>query len=112
MPSSSLRPGYSRRAHLSRFVGYVVAVVGLVPAGLLALLSALDPTGYGALKSVAADAAPPQAAPPRAPRGGAPRCARAPRRAGARGGASRPARPRPAARGGAAGCARSATPLP
>ncbi len=62
MPSSSLRPGYSRRAHLSRFVGYVVAVVGLVLAGLLALLSALDPTGYGALKGVALDATAPVSA--------------------------------------------------
>lgn len=52
---STRRLGFSRRAHLSLFIGYVVAVAGILFALLLLAISFLDPTGFNALRGAALD---------------------------------------------------------
>lgn len=47
--------GYSRRAQYGLFFGYVAAVSGAVVAGLLLLLAAVDPHGFGAFKGAVSD---------------------------------------------------------
>ncbi|TVV77325.1 rod shape-determining protein MreC [Sphingomonas solaris] len=61
-PPPNRRPGFSRRAQLGLFTGYVVAVAGLL-AGLGLILSArLDPQGFAAIRGVAIDATAPVSA--------------------------------------------------
>lgn len=55
MQPTNRRPGFSRRAQYSRFIGYVVAGAGMVVgAGLLAL-SSFDPVAFRALRGGAAE---------------------------------------------------------
>ena len=54
-PRSSRRPGFSRRAQYGLFLGYVIAVAGVLFALLLLAVAVLDPTGFGALKGAALD---------------------------------------------------------
>lgn len=58
-PPSSRRPGFSRRAQYGLFLGYVIAVAGVVFALLLLAVAMFDPTGFGALKGAALDATAP-----------------------------------------------------
>ena len=54
-PPSNRRPGFSRRAQYGLFLGYVVAVGGILFAGLLLILAKLDPRGFDALRGAALD---------------------------------------------------------
>ncbi|HEY7810984.1 MAG TPA: rod shape-determining protein MreC [Allosphingosinicella sp.] len=54
-PPSTRRPGFSRRAQYGLFIGYVVAVAGVLFSVLLLVLSIVDPTGFRALKGAALD---------------------------------------------------------
>jgi rod shape-determining protein MreC len=54
-PPSTRRPGFSRRAQYGLFLGYVVAVAGMLFAALVLAISIVDPTGYNALKGAALD---------------------------------------------------------
>ena len=54
-PPSTRRPGFSRRAQYGLFIGYVVAVAGVLFSALLLVLSIVDPTGFNALKGAALD---------------------------------------------------------
>ena len=58
-PSSSRRPGFSRRAQYGLFIGYVVAVAGVLFAVLLLVIAAIDPRGFAALRGAALDATAP-----------------------------------------------------
>jgi rod shape-determining protein MreC len=58
-PPSTRRPGFSRRAQYSLFLGYVVAVAGVLFALMLLGLSLIDPKGFRALKGAALDATSP-----------------------------------------------------
>src|SRR3954463_13112905 len=53
---STRRPGFSRRAQYGLFLGYVIAVGGIMFALLLLVVATIDPTGFSALKGVALDA--------------------------------------------------------
>ncbi len=53
------RPGFSRRAQYGLFLGYVVAVAGMVVAVLLLAIAIIDPRGFAAIKGVALDATAP-----------------------------------------------------
>ena len=54
-PPSTRRPGFSRRAQYGLFLGYVIAVGGVLFAGLLLVIAIVDPTGFNALKGAALD---------------------------------------------------------
>jgi len=54
-PPSTRRPGFSRRAQYGLFLGYVIAVGGVLFAGLLLVIAIVDPAGFNALKGVALD---------------------------------------------------------
>jgi len=54
-PPSTRRPGYSRRAQYGLFIGYVVAVAGILFAILLLVIALFDPLGFSALRGVALD---------------------------------------------------------
>jgi rod shape-determining protein MreC len=58
-PPSARRPGFSRRAQYGLFLGYVVAVAGILFAALLLVIAIIDPTGYNALRGAALDATKP-----------------------------------------------------
>jgi rod shape-determining protein MreC len=58
-PPSSRRAGFSRRAQYGLFLGYVVAVAGILFAVLLLAIAAIDPRGFAALKGAALDATAP-----------------------------------------------------
>ena len=58
-PPSSRRPGFSRRAQYGLFIGYVVAVAGILFAILLLIVAAIDPRGFAALRGAALDATAP-----------------------------------------------------
>lgn len=58
-PPPSRRPGFSRRAHYGLFLGYVVAVGGVLFALLCLIVAIVDPTGFGAIKGAALDATAP-----------------------------------------------------
>jgi len=60
-PPSTRRPGFSRRAQYGLFLGYVVAVGGILFALLLLVVATVDPTGFRALKGAALDATRPVA---------------------------------------------------
>lgn len=55
-PPSKRRPGFSRRAQYGLFLGYVVAVAGILFGILLLILRIVDPSGFGALRGAALDA--------------------------------------------------------
>jgi rod shape-determining protein MreC len=54
-PPSTRRTGFSRRAQYGLFMGYVVAVGGIMLAILLLVVAIFDPKGFSALKGVALD---------------------------------------------------------
>jgi rod shape-determining protein MreC len=54
-PPSTRRPGFSRRAQYGLFLSYVMAVGGVLFAGLLLVIAIVDPAGFNALKGVALD---------------------------------------------------------
>jgi rod shape-determining protein MreC len=54
-PPSTRRPGYSRRAQYGLFLGYVLAVGGVLFAILLVVVAIFDPKGFNAVKGVALD---------------------------------------------------------
>src|SRR4051812_15697087 len=58
-PPKTRRPGFSRRAQYGLFLGYVVAVAGIIFSALLLLVATLDPAGFNALKGTALDATAP-----------------------------------------------------
>ena len=60
-PPKTRRPGFSRRAQYGLFLGYVVAVAGIIFAALLLLVAILDPAGFNALKGTALDVTAPVA---------------------------------------------------
>lgn len=55
MQSSNRRPGFSRRAQYSRFIGYMVAAAGMLVGVILLALSTFDPVAFRALRSGAAE---------------------------------------------------------
>jgi len=50
-PPRARRPGFSRRAQYSLFLGYVIAVAGSLVAAVLLALSTLDPPAFAALRA-------------------------------------------------------------
>ena len=58
-PPSSRRPGFSRRAQYGLFLGYVVAVAGILFAVLMLVIAAIDPRGFAAVRGAALDATAP-----------------------------------------------------
>jgi rod shape-determining protein MreC len=52
VPPTNRRPGFSRKAQYSLFATYVLAISGAVFAGLLLILSIIDPTGFSALRTI------------------------------------------------------------
>ncbi len=54
-PPSPRRPGFSKRAQMSLFAGYVIAVVGLVMGLLLVITARTDPKGYAAIQTFLGD---------------------------------------------------------
>ena len=52
---SNRRPGFSRRAQYGLFLGYVIAVVGVLFAILLLVIAKLDPQGFSAIRGAAID---------------------------------------------------------
>jgi rod shape-determining protein MreC len=54
-PPSNRRPGFSRRAQYGLFLGYVLAVAGILFAVLLLILAKADPRGFAALRGAALD---------------------------------------------------------
>lgn len=52
---SARRPGYSRKAQYGLFAAYVTAIAFAVIGLLLVLISAIDPTGFAALRSLASE---------------------------------------------------------
>lgn len=55
-PPKTRRPGFSRRAQYGLFIGYVVAVGGVLFAVLLLIVAMVDPRGFNALRGAALDA--------------------------------------------------------
>lgn len=55
----SRRPGFSRRAQYGLFLGYVIAVAGMVVAVLLLAIAIVDPRGFAAIRGAALDATTP-----------------------------------------------------
>lgn len=55
-PPKTRRPGFSRRAQYGLFLGYVVAVGGVLLSVLLLAIAVVDPKGFGALRGAALDA--------------------------------------------------------
>lgn len=49
-PSNNRRPGFSRRAQVGLFVGYVFAVAGSIIAAALLAFATFDPTAFAALR--------------------------------------------------------------
>ena len=54
-PPATRRPGFSRRAQYGLFLGYVVAVGGMIIALLLLAVAIVDPRGFQAIKGAALD---------------------------------------------------------
>jgi rod shape-determining protein MreC len=54
-PPRNRRPGFSRRAQYGLFVGYVIAVVGIVLGIALVLMARFDPQGFTVLRMAASD---------------------------------------------------------
>lgn len=55
-PPSSRRGGFSRRAQYGLFIGYVIAVAGVLFAILLLVVAIADPIGFSALRGAGLDA--------------------------------------------------------
>jgi rod shape-determining protein MreC len=55
-PPSTRRRGFSRKAQYGLFLGYVIAVAGVLFSVLLLIIATIDPTGFNALKGAALDA--------------------------------------------------------
>lgn len=49
------RPGYSRRAQYGLFIGYVIAIAGVLVGAVLLLISKLDPPAFSALRAGTAE---------------------------------------------------------
>ncbi|MGI4731215.1 MAG: rod shape-determining protein MreC [Janthinobacterium lividum] len=60
--SPDRRPGFSRRAQTSLFIGYVVAIAGALVGAALLVMSRYDPPAFRALRSAAAEATVPVSA--------------------------------------------------
>ena len=60
-PSKSRRSGFSRKAQFGLFLGYVIAVGGVIVAALLLAISIIDPRGFSALRGAALDVTSPVA---------------------------------------------------
>lgn len=58
-PPKTRRPGFSRRAQYGLFIGYVVAVGGVVLSVLLLIIAIVDPRGFSGLRGLALDATTP-----------------------------------------------------
>lgn len=54
-PPRNRRPGFSRRIQFGLFIGYVVAIIGVVCAIGLVMLNRLDPDGFRTLRATALD---------------------------------------------------------
>lgn len=54
-PPKTRRPGFSRRAQYGLFIGYVVAVIGVMIGVLLLIVAIVDPRGFSALRGLALD---------------------------------------------------------
>ena len=54
-PPRNRRPGFSRRAQYSLFLGYVIAVAGSLVGAVLLALSTLDPPAFAALRASVAE---------------------------------------------------------
>jgi len=54
-PPRNRRPGFSRRAQYSLFIGYVIAVAGAVVAAVLVLISLIEPSAFSALRATTAE---------------------------------------------------------
>jgi rod shape-determining protein MreC len=54
-PPSQRRPGFSRRAQYGFFIGYVVAIGGVLISLLLVIAAIADPQGFSALRGAALD---------------------------------------------------------
>jgi rod shape-determining protein MreC len=54
-PPRNRRPGFSRRAQYGLFVGYVIAVVGIVVGIALVLMARFDPQGFTVLRMASSD---------------------------------------------------------
>ncbi|HMJ93060.1 MAG TPA: rod shape-determining protein MreC, partial [Allosphingosinicella sp.] len=54
-PPGKRRPGFSRRAQYGVFIGYVVAVGGVILAVVLLAIAIIDPKGFAALRGAALD---------------------------------------------------------
>jgi rod shape-determining protein MreC len=55
MAANNRRPGFSRKAQYGLFIGYVIAVAGMVVAILLLAIAVIDPKGFNAIKGTALD---------------------------------------------------------
>ncbi|HVR91819.1 MAG TPA: rod shape-determining protein MreC [Novosphingobium sp.] len=60
-PPGNRRSGFSRRAQYSTFAGYLIAVAGVIVAGLLVLVSTHDSTVFAGARTAATDATAPVA---------------------------------------------------
>lgn len=60
-PPGNRRSGFSRRAQYSTFAGYLIAVAGVIVAGLLLVVSTRDSTTFAGLRGAATDATAPAA---------------------------------------------------
>lgn len=58
-PPPNRRPGFSRRAQYSLFVGYLLSIVGLFVGLLLVVTAHFDPSGHAAVRSLLGDVAAP-----------------------------------------------------
>lgn len=54
-PPGKRRPGFSRRAQYGFFLGYVLAIGGVIVAVLLLAIAVVDPRGFATLKGAALD---------------------------------------------------------
>ncbi len=54
-PPRNRRPGFSRRAQYSLFLGYVIAVAGSLVGAVLLALATLDPPAFAALRATMAE---------------------------------------------------------
>ncbi|MFC4291371.1 rod shape-determining protein MreC [Sphingorhabdus arenilitoris] len=60
-PSKNRPSGFSRKAQYSLFAAYVLTIAGAVFAGLLLVISVIDPTGFAALRKIGTEVTAPVA---------------------------------------------------
>jgi len=58
-PPGKRRPGFSRRAQYGFFLGYMLAIGGVIVAVLLLAVAVVDPRGFAAIKGAALDTSAP-----------------------------------------------------